>query len=464
MKLTTTTQVVKTALTPLSAFQLLRDEASGGKECFLLESVEGNEKTARYSFIGFNPFFTFRSKGRKCEFTDEASGSLVQQESANPYRLLQEQFAQFESRKLEGLPFSGGIVGYFSYDVARLFEKLPDSLPDDLQLPDSHFIAPAEIVAFDHVGKKTRLITYGKRFEESARDTKTILETSSAPKAPAAPKILSVKEDFPEGEFCTAVERAKEYVRAGDVFQAVISRRMQLEFEGDSLAFYAKLREINPSPYLFHLDFGNHQITASSPEMLVKLEGSELTTRPIAGTAPRSADAEEDEKLKVRMLLDEKERAEHLMLVDLHRNDMSKVCESGSVKVNEFMNVEKYSHVQHIVSNVAGKLRPDKNAFDALEACFPAGTVTGAPKVRAMEVIEELEKHKRGPYGGVAGYFDFSGNMDFAITIRSVVVSGNKALLQAGAGIVYDSVPKKEFAETRNKMRAMVEALGGAST
>lgn len=458
MKLTTTAENVETALTPIAAFELLRDNASAGGECFLLESAQGRRRTARYSFIGLKPFFSFRSKGNRCEFTDVESGKLVRQERGNPYRLLQEKFLEFEAGRVSGLPFSGGIVGYLSYDAGRFFEKLPDMLPDDLGLPDSHFIAPGEIVAFDNLQKKTFLIARGSGNEASG--TRDLLESGKENTKPPTAHITKVEENFPEKEFCSAVERAKEHVRAGDVFQVVVSRRKQLEFEGDGLAFYARLREINPSPYLFHLDFGHVQITGSSPEMLVRLEGSQLTTRPIAGTRPRSADAEEDEKLKVRLLLDEKERAEHLMLVDLHRSDLSRVAKNGSVKVDEFMNVEKYSHVQHIVSNVSGQLQDGKSAFDALEACFPAGTVTGAPKVRAMELIEVLEKHRRGPYGGAVGYFDFSGNMDFAITIRSVVVAGNKAYLQAGAGIVYDSVAEKEFAETESKMAALVQAVG----
>jgi anthranilate synthase component 1 len=255
------------------------------------------------------------------------------------------------------------------------------------------------------------------------------------------------------------VASAKEKILEGEIFQVVLSRKKEFRIRGDPLGMYSVLRSLNPSPYLFYMDFDQVQLLGSSPEMLVRLEGSKLTTRPLAGTRPRSQDVEEDEKLKVEMLLDEKERAEHLMLVDLHRNDMGRVSRFGSVKVTELMAVEKFSHVQHIVSNIESEIRPDCDGFDALRSCFPAGTVTGAPKIRAMEIISELEGSPRGPYGGAAGYMDFTGNMDFAITIRSIVVTGNKATVQAGAGIVADSVPEREYMETEHKLGATLRAI-----
>jgi anthranilate synthase component 1 len=255
------------------------------------------------------------------------------------------------------------------------------------------------------------------------------------------------------------VEKAKEYIKIGDIFQTVISRRTEMDYTGDEFGMYRVLRDINPSPYMFFLDFDETKVVGSSPEMLLRLEDGILTTRPLAGTRPRSRDVEQDEKLKIEMFLDEKERAEHVMLVDLHRNDMGSVSEYGSVKVTELMGVEKYSHVQHLVSNVVSRLSPDKDGFDALRACFPAGTVSGAPKIRAMEIIDELEPHRRGPYAGVTGYFDFSGNCNFAINIRTIFTTGGKAYVQAGAGIVADSVPENEFIETENKMGAMIRAL-----
>jgi len=319
-----------------------------------------------------------------------------------------------------------------------------------------YFILPQHLVCVDHLNSQTLLITHGRMDE---------LKDALAKVRPAPPLDISIGEgqsNTSETRFCNMVSRAKECIQDGEVFQTVLSRRTDFRFEGDSLEMYRALRSLNPSPYLFHLDFGEVKLLGSSPEMLVRLEGDRLTTRPLAGTRPRAKDPEEDEKLKLEMLLDEKERAEHLMLVDLHRNDMGRVSRFGTVKVNELMSVEKYSHVQHIVSNVESRLDEGRDAFDALKACFPAGMVTGAPKVRAMDLISELEVAPRGPYAGTVGYFDFTGNMDFGINIRSIVVSGNKASVQAGAGIVADSVPEREYAETEHKMGAMLEAISAS--
>jgi anthranilate synthase component 1 len=326
----------------------------------------------------------------------------------------------------------------------------------DGNLPDLYFVVPRHLVCVDHLNSQTLVISHG---EMSA------IKEALARARPVPELELSVGEgrsNTTKEEYEGMVSSAKESILDGEIFQVVLSRRTDFRVRGDPLEMYRGLRQLNPSPYLFYLDFGQLQLLGSSPEMLVRLEGTKLTTRPLAGTRPRSADPEEDEKLKLEMLLDEKERAEHLMLVDLHRNDMGKVSKFGSVKVNELMSVEKYSHVQHIVSNVESEIADDKDAFDALRASFPAGTVTGAPKVRAMEIISELEKAPRGPYGGAVGYFDFTGNMDVAITIRSIVVSGSNASVQAGAGIVADSVPEKEHAETEHKMGAMLQAIASA--
>jgi anthranilate synthase component I len=303
------------------------------------------------------------------------------------------------------------------------------------------------------LNSRTLLISHGRISD---------LKSAFSAARPYSPSEVSVGEARPsttKDQFEQMVASAKDHIGEGDIFQVVLSRRTDFRVRGDPLEIYRVLRRMNPSPYMFFLDFNQHQLLGSSPEMLVRLEGTKLTTRPLAGTRPRAADPEEDEKLKMDMLLDEKERAEHLMLVDLHRNDMGRVSEFGSVKVTELMEVEKYSHVQHIVSNVESELRHDRDAFDALRACFPAGTVTGAPKVRAMQIISELERAPRGPYAGTVGYFDFNGSMDFAITIRSISVVGNHASVQAGAGIVYDSVPEREFAETEHKMGAMLAAI-----
>ena len=345
------------------------------------------------------------------------------------------------------------MVGYIGYGTVRYFEPVTGPSVAEGPFPDLYFVIPRHLVCFDHLDSRVVLISHGK-----IPDLRAALSEAR----PRAPSTLSVGDGVPDTsreDFERMVSDAKEHMLDGDIFQTVLSRRTNFAVKGDSLEMYRALRRLNPSPYLFHLDFDGVQLLGSSPEMLVRLEGTKLTTRPLAGTRPRAADPEEDEKLKLEMLLDEKERAEHLMLVDLHRNDMGKVSKFGSVKVNELMAVEKYSHVQHIVSNVESEIRPDRDAFDALKACFPAGTVSGAPKVRAMQIISELEKSPRGPYAGAVGYFDFTGDMDFAITIRSISVADGTASVQAGAGIVADSVPEKEFMETEHKMRAMVEAV-----
>jgi len=306
---------------------------------------------------------------------------------------------------------------------------------------------------FDHLNSRTFLISHGKLAD---------LREALGEIRPSHPSALNVGEgraNTDQDEFEKMVSRAKEDIMSGEIFQVVLSRKIDFRIRGDPLEMYRALRKLNPSPYLFYMDFGQVKLLGSSPEMLVRLEGKKLTTRPLAGTRPRSNDVEEDEKLKVDMLLDEKERAEHLMLVDLQRNDVGRVSKFGSVKVTELMSVEKYSHVQHIVSNVESEIRDDCDAFDALRSCFPAGTVTGAPKIRAMKIISELEKAPRGPYAGSVGYFDYTGNMDFAITIRSIVVSGERASLQAGAGIVADSIPEREFKETEHKMEATLQAI-----
>ena len=432
-------------LDPLSTYASLREQFPG--ESFLLESVEGTKKTARYSFIGVDPVHVFKSRGETVQ-SDGRSFKVP-----DPFEALRARFKAFECGTSDLAPFSGGMVGYVGYGTVRYFEPVQGPSVGESAFPDLYFVIPKHLVCFDHLGSRVVLISHGKVSE---------LRAALSEARPHAPSAISVGEGVPDtsrDEFERMVSDAREHILDGDIFQAVLSRRMDFAVEGDSLEMYRALRRLNPSPYLFHLDFDGVQLLGSSPEMLVRLEGTKLTTRPLAGTRPRAADPEEDEKLKLEMLLDEKERAEHLMLVDLHRNDMGKVSRFGSVKVNELMAVEKYSHVQHIVSNVESEISLDRDAFDALKACFPAGTVSGAPKVRAMQIISELERSPRGPYAGAVGYFDFTGDMDFAITIRSISVADGMASVQAGAGIVADSVPEKEFMETEHKMRAMVEAV-----
>jgi anthranilate synthase component 1 len=446
LELTTSVSIEKeTRLDPLSLFYSLRESFPG--ECFLLESVEGTRKTARFSFVGVDPMYSFKAVGRQVQ----ANGSKLTSEE--PYELMRDEFGSIRCGASELAPFSGGMVGYIGYGMVRQFEGISEPADEDTRTPDLHFMIPKHLVCFDHLNDRTLLISHGKIAE-----LREALE-----RARPVPELeLSVGD----GQANTSKERyedmvlqAKEHILDGDIFQVVLSRRIDFGIKGDSLQMYRALREMNPSPYLFLLDFGDVKLLGSSPEMLVRLEGTKLTTRPLAGTRPRSKDPEEDEKLKLDMLLDEKERAEHLMLVDLHRNDMGRVSKFGSVKVTELMAVEKYSHVQHIVSNVESEIDAGMDGFDALRACFPAGTVSGAPKVRAMEIISELERAPRGAYAGSVGYFDFTGNMDFAINIRSINVTGTRASIQSGAGIVADSVPEREYAETEHKMGAMLRAV-----
>lgn len=416
-------------------------------ECFLLESVEGPRKVARYSFIGVEPVSVFRSR----KDIVEVDGELLRTE--DPYGALREHFRSFSCGASDLAPFSGGMVGYLGHGMTRYFDGVKEPASTDGLAPDMYFVVPKHLVCFDHLNSNTILVSHGKLGELKDALSKA-KKHESGEFSFGEPRANTSREEYE-----TMVSAAKEEILAGEIFQVVLSRRLDSRITGDPLEMYSVLRRLNPSPYLFFLDFDQVQLIGSSPEMLVRLEGSKLSTRPLAGTRPRSQNIEEDEKLKVEMLLDEKERAEHLMLVDLHRNDMGRVSIYGSVKVTELMSVEKYSHVQHLVSNVESILSPACDAFDALRSCFPAGTVTGAPKIRAMQIISQLERSPRGPYGGTVGYFDFTGNMDFAITIRSIVVSGNRASLQAGAGIVADSVPEREFMETEHKMRAMAEAM-----
>jgi len=373
-------------------------------------------------------------------------------EVPSAYEALREYFESYSCGISDLTPFSGGIVGYVGYGMVKEFDGI-DQPTGNSDAPDMCFTLPRHMVCIDHLRERIYLISHGNisdlseayQTAEERKDDDILIRGGS-------PNIS--KEEYEE-----IVITAKERILEGEIFQVVPSRSIDFEIHGDPFEMYRVLRSMNPSPYLFYMDFGDVKLIGSSPEMLVRLEGRKLTTRPLAGTRPRDPDPEKDEKLKLEMLLDEKERAEHLMLVDLHRNDMGRVSRTGTVKVTELMNVEKFSHVQHIVSNIESELSVECDAFDALRACFPAGTVTGAPKIRAMEIISELEREARGPYAGAAGYFDFNGNMDFGIVIRSIVMQGIRARLQAGAGIVHDSVPEREFLETQQKMEALLLAL-----
>ncbi len=433
---------------PLAIFCNLREQFEGEK--FLLESVEGTAKTARYSFIGFDPILTFKSTGNRIQISMHNETTETE---GDPISALRSLLRTYRVGSVGITPFSGGLVGYLSYDLVRQFENLPSLKPDNLGLPETYLVMPRHLVCVDHIMKECLLISHGAEKPGS-------VELGSAA-GPSRARVGRCSAWIGREGYEDAVERARQYIVDGDIFQVVLSLRYDADFEGDPLSLYELLRQINPSPYQYYLDFQDTKIVGSSPEMLVRLEKGKLVSRPLAGTRPRGKDVEEDERLRMEMLLDEKERAEHLMLVDLARNDLGRVSTYGSVVVDELMSTEKYSHVQHIVSNVTSRLRPDKDALDTLAAVFPAGTVSGAPKVRAMEIIEELEPFRRGPYAGAVGYFDFRGNMDLAIAIRTMFTSPGKLHLQAGSGIVYDSDPEREFAECQNKLKALYASIGG---
>ena len=455
--------------TPLSAFLKLR-----GKTGFLLESVEGGEKWARYSFIGSDPSLTIEGKGRKITINRRGVRKKVSFVN-DPLEVVSAELEKFKPVIIPGLPrFFGGFVGYIGYDTVRYFEKLPDRNHKGLNLPDLFLMLTDTMLVFDNLNQTIKVIsnayTEGKSAEEAYDRAvekidlivRKLMKRVPLPKNTSKPGNQINKafiSNFEKEAFKKAVVRTKEYVKAGDIIQAVISQNFEREVDINPLNAYRSLRIINPSPYMFYLQTGKCTLVGSSPEILVRLEEDRVELRPIAGTRRRGKDEDEDDKLEKELRGDPKELAEHIMLVDLGRNDVGRVAETGSVEVTELMSVERYSHVMHIVSNVTGRLADRFNAFDLLRASFPAGTVTGAPKIRAMEIIEELEPVRRGPYAGCVGYFDFSGNMDMCITIRTIIFKGEKAYIQAGAGIVADSDPESEYMETVNKARGMFKAI-----
>jgi anthranilate synthase component 1 len=424
--------VLADLLTPVSAFLRV---ASQAENAFLLESVEGGERIARYSFIGVNPHQRFE-------------GSLAD---------FRRQFPPVGPRHPELPPFTGGAVGVFCYDLVREFERLPDRRGDHSG-PSVLMDYYSTVLAFDHLQHRIVIMSHEScdRVEELAERLEAG-PPSRASKRPAN-RVATSLGDKSDG-FRRSVENAKEYISAGDIFQVVLSQRFDVDFTGEPFNVYRALRYLNPSPYLFYLKRGNVCIAGSSPELLLRVQGTDLEYRPIAGTRRRGRDPDDELRLEQELLHDEKEKAEHIMLVDLGRNDLGRVSEYGSVRVESMMFLEKYSHVMHLVSALTGKLRPDLDRFDALTACFPAGTVTGAPKVRAMEIIEELEPVSRGIYAGAIGYLDYTGNLDTCIAIRTIVMQDGKAILQAGAGVVADSIPELEDKECRNKAQVLLKAL-----
>ncbi len=457
-------------LTPVSAFLTLRQ---GSRYSFLLESVEGGEKMARYSFLGKNPYRVVKAFGAEVVIEEAGkAGTNGQAAEGNIFAVLQQMIDRYAQVEVPGLPrLTGGAVGYLGYDAVRLLERLPDVPDDDLGLPDAVWCFYDTVAAFDHV--KHQLVLMASAFFEADTDVKTAyyeaqariarlvaeLHTPFAGPDPVALEGTAMPSNFARAGFEQAVEKARGYIYEGDIFQVVLSQRFATRFTGDRFNLYRALRQINPSPYLFYLDFEEVTLIGSSPEVLVRAEGGRAELLPIAGTRPRGATEDEDAALAEELLADPKERAEHLMLVDLGRNDLGRVCRFDTVQVDRYAYVERYSHVMHIVSSVSGLLDRQRGAMDVLAACFPAGTVSGAPKVRAMEIIDELEPTRRGIYAGAVGYVDFSGNLDTCIAIRTMVVRGDTIYIQAGAGIVADSDPAREFEETENKARALKQAI-----
>lgn len=455
--------------TPLTIFA---KTAGSKRHAFLFESMEGGEKWGRYSFIGLDPLLTFTSKGGQVTLSRCGRATEVR-EGVNPLAELRELLKSFNASTAPGLPrFYGGLVGFLGYDMIRFIEDIPDRHAT-LNLPDSSFIVPRLVLIHDSISQKLTVVCNvvpeeGKDAEElyadGCRRIKSVIETIGRPLSESAFSSAGCgthefSSNMEEQQFCRMVERAKENIAAGDIIQVVLSQRFQTKTTLDPFLLYRSLRHVNPSPYLFYLRLDDLCLIGSSPEILVRLEDGEIELRPIAGTRKRGANAEEDKALAAELLADPKERAEHLMLVDLGRNDTGRVAERGTVEVRDLMLVEQYSHVMHIVSGVHGRLASGKDQFDVLAACFPAGTVSGAAKIQAMKIIDELEPNRRGPYAGAVGYFGFSGNMDFCIAIRTFVMQGNELWIQAGAGIVADSVPEKEFEETVNKARALRRAV-----
>ena len=455
--------------TPVSAFKKIDD----GQTSFLLESIEGGEKWARYSFLGSGSGKLFRTRGQHFQWLED--GVVVREgEAADPLIELQQALAAFRPVTLPELPrFFGGAVGYLGYDMVRHFERLPDGNPKQIGAWDSVFFLCDSLLIFDNMRQTIKVVSnvhlaagiepaaaYAAaqgRIESLIQRLRTPLPVRAAAVAGGNPSAFAA--NLSKDDFIAAVERAKEYVRAGDVFQVVLSQRFSARLQADPFDVYRALRTINPSPYMFFLRFGDTLVVGASPEVLVRKEGDRVELRPIAGTRPRGATVAADLLLEQELLQDPKERAEHIMLVDLGRNDLGRVCAAGSVEVSELMVIERYSHVMHIVSNVRGQLPPEQDAFGVFRATFPAGTLSGAPKIRAMEIIDELEPCRREIYGGAVGYFSFNGNMDMAIAIRTLVVQGEEIFLQAGAGIVADSDPQAEYAETINKAQGVMKAV-----
>ncbi len=446
-------EVVADLETPVSAFL----KVSRGGYSFLLESVEGGQRMARYSFIGTEPEKVIVSTGG---------------DKTGPLKKVQDELSKYKQAPVFGLPlFTGGAVGYLAYETAGWFEDLPTPDKDPLGLPEAVFMLANTMLVFDHVTHKVIIMSHAhieddveaayqkavERIDELAERLKAPLPAQEA--AQTGKINRNIQSNYSRGGFEADVSKVKQYITEGEAIQVVLSQRLTVPTTARPFDIYRALRSINPSPYMFFLQLGDFHILGASPEILVRVEGDAVMTRPLAGTRPRGTDEVEDRALAQELLLDEKERAEHIMLVDLGRNDIGRISQAGSVEVSDLMEIERYSHVMHMVTHVQGTLKEGCTAFDALKACFPAGTVSGAPKIRAMQIIAELEPDKRGPYAGAVGYFSHNGNMDMAIAIRTMIMKGSEAFVQAGCGIVYDSVPEREYQETLNKAKALLKAI-----
>ena len=451
------------------------------EHAFLLESVEGGAKWARYSFIGTDPFMMLYGKNGEMVLEQQGSKQVLNDQ---PLELLKAKLRAYRTPVIQDFPpFTGGAIGFFGYDLLQYYEKLPAHRIDDMNMNDIQFMFCDQIIVFDHLKQQLLLVsnvhiaegaTDGQieeayaatlnKIEELIQEIRSVTVATDIPSGTLDmdPELGEVESNLTKDQFIANVNQAKDYIRAGDIFQVVLSQRFNIETTIDPLHVYRVLRVMNPSPYMYYLKMGEQVIVGTSPEALVKVSNGKVETRPIAGTRPRGATLEEDKRLEQELLADEKEKAEHLMLVDLGRNDIGRVSKFGTVRCDSFMEIERYSHVMHIVSNVSGELREDKDFFDAFISCLPAGTVSGAPKLRAMEIIAELENEARGAYAGAIGYLGFAGSMDACITIRTIIFKNNRAYVQSGAGIVWDSNPESEYMETVNKAKAMLKAIRAA--
>ena len=472
-------QLTGDGLTPVSAFRRIERSAPS----FLFESVVGGEKVGRFSFLGTEPFLRFEARGREVRISDPLEPEKARwTPSADPFRDLEALLDRYKAVHLPSLPrFAGGAVGYAAYDAVRYTERLPDAPPDDRGLPDLSFALFDRMVLFDHIRKTVLVVAHAhlgtgidprSAFDKAAERVDELVHRLSSPGPELSindidtdgPVRLKAESNFTREGYEAVVRHCQEYIKAGDIFQVVPSQRFRVETTADAFDIYRVLRVVNPSPFLFYLNYGDFRLIGSSPEILVRVEDRDVTVRPLAGTRRRGRDEAEDRALAEELLADPKERAEHIMLVDLGRNDVGRVAESSTIQLSDLMKVERYSHVMHITSNVTGKLADGKTAFDALRAGLPAGTVSGAPKVRAMQIIDEVEPQRRGPYAGAVGYIDFTGNMDTCIALRTLVLVGRTAYVQAGGGVVFDSVPGDEFEETVNKASGLLKAIEIAET